>query len=48
MTNQRPTRRDLEAFRKACDAADMAPRITPQYLAELAIKRDQYFARLAA
>jgi len=48
MTNARPSRRDLQAFSQALTEASQAPRITPQYLAELARKRDQYLARLAA
>jgi hypothetical protein len=45
--NARPSRRDLQAFNQALVEASQAPRITPQYLAELAVKRDQYLAKLA-
>ena len=47
MSNARPSRRQLQAFQQAIEAAAQAPRITPQYLAELARKRDQYLAQLA-
>ena len=47
MSNSRPSRRDLQQFQSALEAASKAPRITPAYLAELARKRDEYLARLA-
>ena len=47
MTNSRPSRRDLQAFSQVMEEAKRAPRITESYLAELARKRDQYFAYLA-
>lgn len=47
MTNARPSRRDLQAFQAALQAAQNAPRITDAYLAELAAKRDQYLSSLA-
>ena len=43
-----PSRYDLKAFAAAIESASAAQKITPQYLRELAIKRDQYLAKLAA
>ena len=43
-----PSRYDVKAFEQALRESQSGPRITPEYLAELARKRDQYFARLAA
>jgi len=48
MSNARPSRRDLQAFNQALREAAAAPRITDVYLRELAIKRDQYLAKLAS
>lgn len=48
MSNARPSRRDLQAFSQALREAAAAPRITEAYLQELAIKRDQYLAKLAS
>ena len=47
MRRHQPTRRDLKAFEQALQAASQGPRVTPDYLAELAAKRDQYLASLA-
>lgn len=46
MTNARPSRRQLQQFSQAAQAAANAPTITPRYLAELAAKRDAYLASL--
>ena len=43
-----PSRYDVKAFEAALTVASQAPRITPQYLAELAKKRDQHYASLKA
>ena len=43
-----PSRYDLKAFTAAIGSASTAQKITPQYLRELAFKRDQYLAKLAA
>ena len=48
MRRHQPTRRDLKAFEQALQAASQGPRVTPDYLAELAAKRDQYLAKLAS
>ena len=43
-----PSRFDTKALEAALVQASNAPRITPQYLAELAKKRDQHYASLKA
>jgi len=48
MSNSRPSRRDLQAFNQALREAAAGPRITDAYLRELAVKRDQYLAKLAS
>ena len=43
-----PSRYDVKAFQAALQEAQSRPAITDAYLAELAAKRDQYYARLAS
>ena len=43
-----PSRQDVQAFQAAMNAASQSPRITPSYLRELARRRDQHLANLAA
>ena len=43
-----PSRYDLKAFQAALEESARAPKLTPAYLAELARKRDQHLAKLAA
>ena len=43
-----PSRYDLKAFAAAIEAASAAPKFTPQYMQQLALKRDQYLAKLAS
>ena len=46
MTNARPSRRQLQQFAQALQAAQQAPRVTDSWLAELAARRDAYQASL--
>ena len=46
MTNARPSRRQLQNFAQALQAAQQAPRVTDSWLAELAARRDAYQATL--
>lgn len=43
-----PSRYDLKAFETALRESQSEPRITPEYLKELARKRDQYLLHLAS
>ena len=46
MTNARPSRRQLQQFAQALQAAQQAPRVTDSWMAELAARRDAYQASL--
>lgn len=46
MNNARPSRRQLQQFAAALQAAQAAPRVTDSWLAELAARRDAYQASL--
>ena len=46
MTNARPSRRQLEQFAQALQAAQQAPRVTDAWLAELAARRDAHLSAL--
>ena len=47
MRRHQPSRYDLKAFNAALNEATAGPRFTPDYLAELARRRDQHLANLA-
>lgn len=46
MSNARPSRRQLQQFAQALQAAQQAPKVTDSWLAELAARRDAYQATL--
>ena len=48
MRRHQPDRRDLKAFYQAMHDATEGPNFTPEYLAFLARRRDQYMANLAS
>ena len=47
MRRHQPSRHDLKAFYQAMQEANNTPEFTPEHLAFLERRRDQFFAKLA-